>query len=403
MRGNGSPCLNSFDMPQPGSHVQPVIKSRRLAFVRQKFSRFGGGELILNRTIEALAKRGAGVAIVAREWEPHEGVVFHRCDPARTPRSTRDTRFAKAACEIVSRMPDVLVQSHERMACCDIYRAGDGVHAAYLEHRARSIGSIRRLFQNISSYHRDVLRLEREMFASPRLKAVIVNSQMVANEIVAHFTYPRERIHLIPNGIDLSRFEKASFARLRGEARSKLGIPENRKLLVIVGSGYERKGVAQAIEALAQSKTGAALLVIGHEKRVSRYRAAAKRLGIGDDVHFLGRQENVLPYLAAADAMILPSLYDPFPSAALEGFAAGLPVVTSEACGARDIARELDPGLVRDANDIAGLGESIGIALALSAKPETRQRAREIAARFDMDRMVERMLALFDTVSAQKS
>ncbi len=403
MRGNGSPCLNSFDMPQPGSPVQPVIQSRKLAFVRQKFSRFGGGELILNRTIEALAKRGAEVAIVAREWEPHEGVAFHRCDPARSPRSTRDTRFAKAACEIVRNMPGVLVQSHERMACCDIYRAGDGVHAAYLEHRARGIGPVRRFFQKMSGYHRDVLRLEREMFASPRLKAVIVNSQMVADEIASHFGYPRERIHPIPNGIDLARFDEASLARLRGETRRRLGIPEHRKALVIVGSGYERKGVAQAIEALARSKTGAALLVIGHEKRVSRYRAIAKRLGIADDVRFLGRQENVLPYLASADVMILPSIYDPFPSATLEGFAAGLPVITSDACGARDIARELDPGLVRDANDIAGLGDAIKIALALSEKPETAKRARDIAARFDMDLMVERMLALYETVSAPES
>ena len=111
----------------------------------------------------------------------------------------------------------------------------------------------------------------------------------------------------------------------------------------------------------------------------------------------------MLPYLAAADAMILPSLYDPFPSAALEGFAAGLPVITSEACGARDIARELDPGLVRDANDIAGLGDAIRIALALSGNPETAKLARDIAARFDMDLMVERMLALYETVSAPKS
>ncbi len=390
-------------MPQPGSPVQPVTQPRKLAFVRQRFSRFGGGELILNRTIEALANRGAAVTMIAREWEPHEGIAFLRCDPARSPRSTRDSRFAKAACAIVAKLPGVLVQSHERMACCDIYRAGDGVHAAYLVHRGRSIGAVRRFFQNASGYHRDVLRLEREMFASPRLKAVIVNSQMVADEIVSHFAYPRDRIHLIPNGIDLSRFDANALARLRGETRNTLRIPENRKALVIVGSGYERKGVAQAIEALAQSKTGAALLVIGHEKRVSRYRALAKRLGIAGDVHFLGRQENVLPYLAAADAMILPSLYDPFPSATLEGFAAGLPVITSEACGARDIARELDTGLVRDANDIAGLGEAIRIALALSDKPDTKPRAREIAARFAMDRMAERMLALYETISAPQS
>ncbi|MBX3518796.1 MAG: glycosyltransferase family 4 protein [Xanthobacteraceae bacterium] len=374
----------------------------KIAFVRQKFSRFGGGELILNRTIDALAKRGAEIAIIARKWEPHEGVTFLRCDPARAPRKTRDSRFAKAACEIIGTLPGMLVQSHERLSCCDIYRAGDGVHAAYLEHRARSIGPVRRFFQNLSGYHRDVLRLEREMFTSPRLKAVIVNAQMVADEIVAHFSYPREKIHLIPNGIDLARFEETTLARLRAETRSRLGLADGRKILVIVGSGYERKGVAQAIEALARSKTGAALLVIGHEKRVSRYRAATKRLGIASDVRFLGRQENVLPYLAAADAMILPSIYDPFPSAALESFAAGLPVITSEACGARDNAREIHPGLVRDANDIAGLGGAIGIALALSEKPETKQRARDIAARFDMDRMVERMLALYETVSAPK-
>lgn len=373
----------------------------KIAFVRQKFSRFGGGELILDRTIDALAKRGAAITIIAREWEPHAGIEFRRCDPARSPRTTRDSRFARAACEIIATLPGALVQSHERLSCCDIYRAGDGVHAAYLAHRARGLSAVRRFFQNVSGYHRDVLRLEREMFASPRLKAVIVNAQMVADEIVAHFAYPRERIHLIQNGIDLSRFDEATLDRLRAETRNKLGL-SGRKVLVIVGSGYERKGVAQAIEALARSKSGAALLVIGHEKRISRYRSLAKRFGVAGGVHFLGKQENVLPYLAASDAMILPSIYDPFPSAALEGFAAGLPVITSDACGARDIAREIDPGLVRDANDIDGLSEAIKTALALSGEPETKQRTRAIAARFDMESMAERMLALYERVAGEK-
>lgn len=373
----------------------------KIAFVRQKFSRFGGGELILDRTIGALAKRGAAITIIAREWEPHAGIEFRRCDPARSPRTTRDSRFARTACEIIATLPGALVQSHERLSCCDIYRAGDGVHAAYLAHRARGLSALRRFFQNVSGYHRDVLRLEREMFTSPRLKAVIVNAQMVADEIVAHFAYPRERIHLIQNGIDLSRFDEAMLDRLRAETRNKLGL-SGRKVLVIVGSGYERKGVAQAIEALARSKSGAALLVIGHEKRISRYRSLAKRFGVAGGVHFLGKQENVLPYLAASDAMILPSIYDPFPSAALEGFAAGLPVITSDACGARDIAREIDPGLVRDANDIDGLSEAIKTALALSGEPETKQRTRAIAARFDMESMAERMLALYERVAGEK-
>jgi UDP-glucose:(heptosyl)LPS alpha-1,3-glucosyltransferase len=390
-------------MPQPSSSVQPAMPLPKITFVRQKFSRFGGGELILNRTIEALAGRGAAVSIIAREWEPNSGVEFQRCDPSRSPRSSRDSRFANAACALIAKTPGALVQSHERLSCCDIYRAGDGVHAAYLEHRARGIGPLKRLFQSLSGYHRDVMRLEREMFASPRLRAVIVNSQMVADEIVRYFSYPRERIHLIPNGIELARFDPASLAAERNKTRATLGIANERKVLVLIGSGYERKGVAQAIEALARSKSGAMLLVIGGEKRVSRYQVLARRLGMSDSVRFLGRQENVLPYLAAADAMILPSIYDPFPSATLEGFVAGLPVITSEACGARDIARELDAGLVRDAGDIAGLADAISIALALSEKPETKERARAIAARFEMGPMVERMLALYEKLGDRQA
>lgn len=390
-------------MPQPSSYVQSAMQLPTLLFVRQKFSRFGGGELILNRTLEALAARSVAVSMIAREWEPLKGVEFHRCDPARSPRSSRDSRFADAACAMIATLPPALVQSHERIACCDIFRAGDGVHAAYLQHRAKSIGPLKRLFQRFSGYHRDVTRLEREMFASPRLKAVIVNSEMVADEIVAHFSYPRERIHLIQNGIDLSKFKADALGALREESLKKLDIVARKKIFVTIGSGYERKGVAQTIEALARSKSGALLLVIGNEKRQARYEGLAERLGIRSDVVFLGKQENVLPFLAVADAMIQPSLYDPFPSAVLEGFAAGLPVITSETCGARDIARELDPGLVRDANDIVGLAGAIAIALALADKPDTKERARAIAARFDMDRMVERMLALYEKLGHRQA
>lgn len=385
-------------MPQPPETVQPVMPLPEITFIRQRFSRFGGGELILDRTIAALAQRGVPVTLIAREWEPREGVTFQRCDPPRRPRANRDSRFARAACDLVAALPEALVQSHERVACCDIYRAGDGVHAAYLAHRARGMGFFKRLFQKLSPYHRDVTALEREMFASRRLKAVIVNAEMVADEIVAHFGYPRERIHHIPNGIDLSRFDSAAIAAARSETRNQLGFSGDKKILVIIGSGYERKGVAQAIEALARSKTGAVLIVIGHEKRISRHERFAAGLGLGGDVRFLGRQSDVIPYLAAADAMILPSIYDPFPSSVLEGLAAGLPVITSESSGARDIVREFDSGLVRDANDIAGLAQAITIALALSERPDTKARARAIAARFDMNAMVERMLALYQSI-----
>lgn len=387
------------DMPDRGSHVQPNAKLPHIAFVRQQFSNFGGGELILDRTIAALTARGVPVTLIARDWKPREGLTFLKCESSRSPRYSRDSRFADTVCGIVRTNEPLLVQSHERIECCDIFRAGDGVHAAYLAYRARGMSAVARFFQSISLYHRNVLALERRMFASPRLKAVIVNSGLVADEIVSHFSFPRERIHHIPNGIDLSRFDLEAMQASRATTRRELGIDGNRKVLVFVGSGYERKGLAQSIEALARSKSDALLLVIGHDRRPSRFAEIAKRLGIFERVRFLGRQTDPLPYYAAADSMILPSLYDPFPSTVLEGFASGLPVITSESCGARDIARELDPKLVRDAHDIEGLAAAIDAALALSEKPDTRARCRAIAERFRMEPMIERMLALYQTLA----
>ncbi|TIP98427.1 MAG: glycosyl transferase family 1, partial [Mesorhizobium sp.] len=58
----------------------------------------------------------------------------------------------------------------------------------------------------LSPFHRQTLRLELATYASPRLKAVIAISKMVAEDVVRHYNYPAERVHHIPNGVDLDRF-----------------------------------------------------------------------------------------------------------------------------------------------------------------------------------------------------
>ncbi|HMN51448.1 MAG TPA: amidase family protein [Xanthobacteraceae bacterium] len=289
----------STPTPPSTPRVPPSV-----AFVRQQFSLSGRAELILDRTIPALASHGARISLTARVWRERPGITFLRCESGKFPRATRDSRFAAAACGIVAGLENTLVQSHERIECCDIYRAGDGVHAAYLKRRARTLGAARRFFQNISPYHRDVLRLERRMFAGPRLKAVVVNSKMVADEIVSHFGFPREKIHLVPNGIDLGRFSLPSLADLRKEARADLNLKADAKVLLLLGSGYERKGLPQAIAALAKMGTKAELLVVGRERKPSYYRELASRHGVAGRVHIFGEQADPVPYLAAADATI---------------------------------------------------------------------------------------------------
>jgi UDP-glucose:(heptosyl)LPS alpha-1,3-glucosyltransferase len=391
--------MNATTMPHPSDSVQPKALPR-VVFVRQQFSPFGGGELILDRTISALTRRGARIALVGRKWTGRQDVEFIACDPPRFPRFLRERRFAEAACARLGAERNAIVQAHERIPCCDIFRAGDGVHAAYLAARARSMGALGRVAQRLSPFHRSVLALEKEMFASPRLKAVIVNSTMVADDIVRHYAYPRERIHLIANGIDLDRFTPAAREKHRIEVRLRFGVMPDQPVALFVGSGYGRKGLKSAIEAAARSEMHPQLWVVGHDRRPAVYRAHARRAGLRR-LRVLGPVSDPLPYYAAADILILPAIYDPFPSTVIEALACGLPVVTSTGCGARDAVAKLDPALVRDAMDAKGLAEAIDRAFMLAAKPATVDAARAVASGYGVEPMVERLLALYDEVRAR--
>ena len=384
-------------MPHPAPPVQP--EARRIIFVRQQFSPFGGAELILDRLLAALAARGRRVALLGRSWRGDRDVEFIRCDPPRLSRAFRETLFARAACGLIAREKDALVQAHERIPCCDIFRAGDGVHAAYLAEKRRTQSAFGRLADSISLFHRNTLALERALFASPRLQAVIVNSGMVAEDIVRHFDFPRARIHLVPNGIDLSRFRLEARGEERAAARAKLGVAANEPVVLFVGSGFERKGLRSAIHAAAACN--AELWAVGHDRRPQVFAALAERAGLRR-LRLIGPADP-LPYYAAADALILPSFYDPFPSTVIEALACGLPAVTTTGCGARDVVKRLDARLVRDALDREGLAQALRTAFELAAKPDTAARAHLIAEEFGIDPMAERTLAVHERVRAMKA
>ena len=385
--------MNAANMPYQPDGVQSRAAPQRLAFIRQRFTQFGGGELVLDRIITAMIGRGVSVALLARSWTQRKDVEFIQCDPSRFPRFLRERRFANAACTKVAGWSDAIVQSHERLPCCDVFRAGDGVHAAFLKQRMRRLDWTSRVALAVHPFHQTTLSLEREMFASPRLKAVIANSSMVADEIVGHFGFSRERIHVIPNGIDLERFSLGARERYRTDVRKSLGTDPARPVALFVGSGYRRKGLDAAIAALAASRADAELWIVGSDSRPEAYAAKAERSGLR--VRLLGPVQDPLLYYGAADTLILPSIYDPFPSTVIEALACGLPCVTSTACGARDVVAQLDGRLVRDAGDVAGLAEAINVAFELAPRSSTPAAARGIVQGYSVDRMIDGMLAIY--------
>jgi UDP-glucose:(heptosyl)LPS alpha-1,3-glucosyltransferase len=216
-----------------------------------------------------------------------------------------------------------------------------------------------RLATQLSPHHRYVLAAERALFTSPRLKAVICNSEMVRREIAARFATPDEKLVLIRNAVDGDAFHPGLREELRASVRQQLKIPADAAVALHVGSGFERKGVAAMLEAVARARNQPWAVVVGRDKNARRYAALASRLGIESRVRFVGAESDVRPYYAAADSFVLASLYDPQPNAALEAMACALPVVTTPGCGVAELLVEGESGYVRDPLDVAGLAAAI--------------------------------------------
>ena len=121
----------------------------KIALVRQRYNPYGGAERFVERAMAALAKQNVEMTLFARAWlgaaELAGEVRLIQCDPFYIGRVWRDWGFARSVCAALKTNTFDLVQSHERIACCDVYRAGDGVHRQWLANRSRAAGLIERI------------------------------------------------------------------------------------------------------------------------------------------------------------------------------------------------------------------------------------------------------------------
>ena len=290
--------------------------------------------------------------MIARRWKgPTEPNVLE-CNPFFFGRTWRDAGFCRCVQKIIGQGRFDLVQSHERIPGCHIYRAGDGVHATWLELRDQARGTPPGRAPRRSLWHRYTLAAETKLYQHPNLKVVICNSQMVRNDIARRFAVPSEKLRVIYNGVDLGAFHPDLQGIHRARVRADLGVGDKVPLILFVGSGFERKGVPTLLHALARMQTrNAMLLIVGYDRNLQKMLKLAGKLGIDDHVRFLGGSQDPRAYFGAADLFCLPTLYDPMPNAAIEALACGLPVVTTSTCGAAELIQPGNNGLVCDAGD----------------------------------------------------
>ncbi len=367
----------------------------KLAFIKKKFSIHGGAERYLQTLIGQLKEAGHEIHIFADTWAEEDGIIFHKVNilpfSSFLSNLTFNINASSKLQTLNSKLKFDCVISFERTTCQDIYRAGEGCHAEWLRIRSMIEPFYKILSFKINPLHISLLKLEKELFTNTKL--IVANSRMVKEQIMKYYNVPENRISIIYNGVDLVRFNPENKDRWRKDVRESLRVSENSKVLLFVGSGFERKGLRTFISALPLiNDKDFKALVIG-KGDTDRYRAIAERLGVSDKIIFPGTQKEIEKFYAAADLFVLPTLYDPFSNATLEAMASGVPVITTKNNGVAELIDNRREGFVmHDMFDAHELAEKVNISLKnLNAMGE---KAREKAEQFPIERAVREFISV---------
>ena len=349
----------------------------KIGLVRRGYSATGGAEAYLFRF--ANAARAAGhepVLICGSEWPrevwPHESVVVAGSTPEEFADRLEDRRASGGW--------DVLF-SLERVWACDVYRAGDGVHSAWLARRRQFEPAWRGWFRNLQRKHREILELECALFTGGAHR-VIANSQMVKDEIIRIYGTPAELVLVVQNGVPIHAAEPGA----REKVRAELGLAPAEYVALFAGTGWDRKGLSHAIAAVNEIKSPITLLVAG--------RGETRGLPRSDRVRYLGPLpgEKLRAALAAVDVFVLPTIYDPFSNACIEALAAGLPVVTTTANGFAEIITHGEEGHAVAPGDTRALADALTSWADPARREAIRPRLLEKAARCSVEENLARTL-----------
>jgi glycosyltransferase involved in cell wall biosynthesis len=230
---------------------------------------------------------------------------------------------------------------------------------------------------------------------SRAVDGVAAISQAVADALTSAGV-PRERITVIPSGVDCEYFRPPS-SEERVAARRALGLAVETIAVGTIGALEERKGHRYLLEAMAPITGGVVCFIAGDGALRSELERLAQRLGISPRTRFLGRIEPSRPLLWALDIFVFPSLWEGLGVAALEAAACGVATIASAAGGIAEVVHNGETGVLVAPADSRALGDAIARLAARAGEREglgaaARKRA---VAQFAMGAMARRTMALY--------
>jgi glycosyltransferase involved in cell wall biosynthesis len=372
----------------------------------------GGPAIQAMELSSRLGPRGIETVLVHGRLGDGEGGMAYRLDPqvdARYVESLRRPLAPMHDAAAVARLAGILRDVRPDVVHTHMAKAGTlGRAAAAIYNRTAGRGAPARV---VHTYHGHVLEgyfgsraaafftwTERRL--ARVTDAIVAISPRIRTELADEFRIGRpDQYRVVPLGFDLAPFA-AIDDEARAAARATLGIAADAHVVTTVGrlTPIKQHGLfLEAARRLADGDARTVFLIAGDGELGRDLEIRARSLGIADRVRFLGWRRDLAVLYAATDVFLLTSRNEGTPVALIESLAAGVPGVSTEVGGVRDVIDSDEVGLLAPFGDAAALAAH---AAALLADAPRRRRMGErgrasVVARYHIDRLVDDIEALY--------
>jgi UDP-glucose:(heptosyl)LPS alpha-1,3-glucosyltransferase len=384
------------------------IKRLKVAVLIKRFVPTGGAEKYAMEVTRRLALHHE-VHVFAQEWsfEGEEKISFHRIPRyVGKPTWINQLLFSHHTCREVRNRFDI-VHSHEKVTCFDLMTVHSPCFRSYLSQETRKGKKILSwLTAAFSPRKLGWLWLEKKQFAYHPERIFIAVSEWVQKDVQANYPLPEQSFCIAYPGSDAYTKRDLPGGPDLKELRSKLSLAPDDPVFLFVGTEFKRKGLDALLQALAlMGSSNARLLVVGGGGgKMGKYVELTRKLGLNEQVFYLGLVENVEALYALADALVLPTLSDPWAMAPVEAMLSGLPAAVSSAeyCGAAGFIKDNEALIIKDPTDPREIAKTLRKLTDAGLRAELSRKGRVLAAGLTWEKTTENTLSAYHEVLRRK-
>lgn len=362
----------------------------------------GGAERYTVDLAAGLRGRGHDVSLVASTYcDGIRGASDVLIPAAGATRAGRYARFLDALDAHLRDARYDVVHAMLPVRRCDVYHphagiAADAIAAGHLKHAGAVQRAMARVGTRLNARRQRFAQVERELLGGPNPPTVLCLSEYVKRTVRKHYDLPDAILATLFNAVDVSRFDPARRPDARLEVRGRFVFGDDRVVGLMIAQDFARKGLREAILALANARDPRlALLVVGRQDP-SAYRRLAAEQGVATQVIFAGPTADPHAFYRAADFFVLPTRHDPCSLVVLESLAMGVPVISTIFNGACEIMRDGTHGFVlQDPGATIALAASMGTMLDPARRRAMADACLALRPDLSYDRHLDRLLGIY--------